>query len=413
MTSHSPSSRLQRREFLLRASMLGALAAGRPLWSAAAQTIQQPFANGERELVRYPQKRALMRITSRPVHLETPFNVFDGGPITPNDAFFVRYHLANFPLGVDLATYRLKVGGKVATPLSLSLAELQRIAAPRELVAVNQCSGNSRGFSVPRVFGAQLGNGSMGNARWVGVPLKAVLEKAGIQAAARQVTFNGLDTPVLPSTSDFIKALDVEHALSPDVLLAWSMNGEALPVLNGYPLRLIVPGYFGTYWVKHLAEIQVIDHDFDGHDALFMTTAYRVPDNACWCVPAGGKPDKTVPITKLRVRSFVTSLAEHGVVKAGARTPVKGIAFDSGSGIARVETSIDGGRQWIEAKLGRDLGSYSFREWTGSLQVPRAGPFVLQVRATTRSGETQPGTATWNPGGYARNVIESLALNAA
>ncbi len=220
MTSDSRSSRLQRREFLLRASILARSLLPGHCGSATARTIQQPFGNGARELVRYPQKRPLMRITSRPVHLETPFKVFDGGAITPNDAFFVRYHLADVPLGVDLSTYRLKVSGKVATPLSLSLPDLQRVAAPVEVVAVNQCSGNSRGFSVPRVFGAQLGNGSMGNARWVGVPLKAVLEKAGVQAGARQVTFNGLDTPVLTSTSDFVKALDVEHALSPDVLLA-------------------------------------------------------------------------------------------------------------------------------------------------------------------------------------------------
>lgn len=131
-----------------------------------------------------------------------------------------------------------------------------------------------RGFSNPRVFGAQLGNGSMGNARWVGVALKTVLERAGVDPAAKQVTFNGLDTPVLPTTSDFVKALDIDHALSPEVMLAWAMNGEDIPLLNGYPLKLIVPGYFGTYWVKHLSEIEVLDHVFEGHDALFMTTVY-------------------------------------------------------------------------------------------------------------------------------------------
>jgi DMSO/TMAO reductase YedYZ molybdopterin-dependent catalytic subunit len=404
---------ISRRDFLLRGSKLSLVAAAIPAAGFAESVIVQPFGNGARELVRYPQKRPLMRITTRPPHLETPFEVFNSGVITPNDAFFVRYHLANFPREVDVERYRLTVSGKVSTPLELSLSQIKRLAEPVEVVAVNQCSGNSRGFSNPRVFGAQLGNGSMGNARWLGVPLKAVLEKAGVLPSARQITFNGLDSPVLPTTSDFVKALDVEHALSPEVLLAWSMNGRDIPLLNGYPLRLVVPGYFGTYWVKHLAQIEALDHETQGHDALFMTTAYRVPDNSCWCVPAGGKPDNTVPISKIRVRSFVTNLKDHAVLKAGTRAEVKGIAFDSGSGIAKVEISSDSGKSWMHTVLGRDLGRYSFREWRSTIRVPARGPFTLQVRATSRAGETQPEVATWNPAGYARNVIETLSLNAA
>jgi len=404
---------IPRRQFLLSAAWAAAAAVAAPLRSLAEGTETQPFGNGVRELIAYPQKRPLMRITTRPPHLETPFSVFNDGAITSSDAFFVRYHLANIPLSVDLASYRLKIGGKVTGPLSLSMQEIKSLAEPVEVVAVNQCSGNSRGFSNPRVFGAQLGNGSMGNARWTGVPLKAVLDKAGVGAIARQVTFNGLDTPVLPATSDFIKVLDVDLAMSPDVILAWAMNGADIPMLNGYPLKLIVPGYFGTYWVKHLSEIEVLDHTFDGHDALFMTTAYRVPDNACTCVPPGAKADKTVPISKLRVRSFVTSLTDHSLVKVGQRTPLKGIAFDSGAGIKKVEISIDGGRQWSETNLGPDLGRYSFREWSSWLEPTRPGPLALQVRATTNAGESQPTQATWNPAGYARNVIETLNITAA
>ena len=185
-----------------------------------ATTENLPFDNGTRELIAYPQKRPLLRITTRPPHLETPFAAFNEGAITANDAFFVRYHLANIPLSIDSTTYRLNVRGAVERHLSLSLDELKALGAPVEIVAVNQCSGNSRGYSNPRVFGAQLGNGSMGNARWVGVPLKTVLEKAGLAANAKQVIFNGMDAPVLPSTSDFIKALNVDVALNPDVLLA-------------------------------------------------------------------------------------------------------------------------------------------------------------------------------------------------
>lgn len=187
-----PASELapSRRRFVQGAGLLalGAspLAAGRDTGDGVT------FADGPRPLVTYPQKRPLIRVTTRPPHLETPFSVFNEGPITANDAFFVRYHLANIPLSVDPATYRLTVTGKVNTPLSLSLAELKALAEPVEVVAVNQCSGNSRGFSSPRVFGAQLANGAMGNARWVGVPLRKVLEKAGVAAGSRQVTFNGL-----------------------------------------------------------------------------------------------------------------------------------------------------------------------------------------------------------------------------
>jgi len=404
-----PPAPAARRVFLRQAGMALTALGGMPLLGDAA-TLTQPFDNGERELIAYPQKRPLLRITTRPPHLETPFAVFNEGAITPNDAFFVRYHLANIPLAVDLATYRLAVRGKVATELSLSMADLRTMASPVDVVAVNQCSGNSRGFSQPRVFGSQLGNGSMGNARWSGIPLKTVLKKAGVAAGAKQVTFNGLDTPVLPSTPDFIKALDLDVALHPDVLLAWGMNGKDIPLLNGYPLKLIVPGYFGTYWVKHLSEITVIDEPFAGHDAWFMTTGYRVPDNECNCVAPGTVPAKTTPISKLKVRSFVTSVTRNSTLKVGHRTIIRGIAFDSGSGIKKVELSSDRGHQWQEAALAKSLGPYSFREWSMPLVPTAPGPFELRVRATAVSGETQPTEAGWNPAGYARNAIESLNL---
>ena len=399
---------LNRRRFLRHSiAGLSVLALTR---SGEAASVVQPFDNGSRDLVAYPQKRPLLRITTRPPHLETPFAVFDAGAITPNDAFFVRYHLANIPSSVNPATYRLSVRGNVAKELSLSLSDIKGMGRPQEIVAVNECSGNSRGFASPRVFGAQLGNGSMGNARWVGVPLRRVLQKAGVAASAKQVTFNGLDTPVLPSTPDFIKALDLDVAMNPDVMLAWGMNGEELPFLNGYPLKLIVPGYFGTYWVKHLSEIKVIDAPFSGHDAFFMTTAYRVPDNECMCVAPGTAPAATRPISRLTVRSFITSLPQSAALEMGHRTLIKGIAFDGGSGIRKVELSDDGGEHWREAKLRDSLGKYSFREWSSAVTPMKRGAMELSVRATNNQGDTQPSVATWNPGGYARNVVEALKV---
>jgi len=377
---------------------------GRRAW---AQSATLPFANGERPLVQYPQKRPLIRLTERPPQLETPFTVFDGGPITPNDAFFVRYHLADIPHEIDPDTFRLEIGGKVNKPLTLSLRDLKAMPAT-EIVAVNQCSGNSRGFFEPRVAGGQLGNGAMGNARWRGVALKTVLDRAGVQAGARQVVLDGLDKPVIPATPDFAKALEVDHARDGEVMLAWAMNGADLPWLNGFPLRVIVPGYYGTYWVKHVNKITVIDSVLDN---FWMKTAYRIPDNECACVPAGGKPDKTVPIGRLDVRSFVTNLADGAKLKAGP-TLVRGIAFDGGHGIKEVALSPDGGKTWSATKLGGDLGKYSFRTWQSTIKLA-PGAHALMVRATSRTNEVQPMEARWNPSGYMRNVVETVHVEAA
>jgi DMSO/TMAO reductase YedYZ molybdopterin-dependent catalytic subunit len=375
---------------------------------AFAATITLPFENGERPLVKYPQKRPMIGLTERPPQLETPFSVFNNGAITPNDVFFVRYHLADIPLDIDPDKFTLEIKGKVDKPLTLSLADIKKMPAV-ELVAVNQCSGNSRGFFSPRVAGGQLGNGAMGNARWKGVPLKAVLDRAGVQSGAKQVVFGGLDGPVSDKTPDFAKALDIDHARDGEVMLAYGMNGEYLPVLNGFPLRLVVPGYYGTYWVKHLNEITVIDSVFDN---FWMKSAYRIPDNDCNCIEPGTAPKATVPINRFTVRSFITNLADGQKVKAGARTRLKGIAFDGGKGIKDVAVSTDGGKTWMQAKLGRNLGKYSFREWRLSVKLP-AGPHDIKVRATSNGGETQPLQSRWNPAGYLRNVVEIVRVTAA
>jgi sulfite dehydrogenase len=376
-------------------------------FKAFAGTVTLPFGNGERPMVKYPQKRPMIGLTSRPPQLETPFSVFNDSAITPNDAFFVRYHLAGIPLEIDPDTHTIEIKGKVDKPMKLKMADLRRMASV-EVVAVNQCSGNSRGFFEPRVAGGQLGNGAMGNARWRGVPLKAVLALAGVQKDAKQVVFNGLDNAVLDQTPDFVKALEIAHANDGEVMLAYQMNGQDLPMLNGFPVRLIVPGYYGTYWVKHLSDITVIDTVFDG---FWMKSAYRIPDNDCACVEPGAAPKVTVPIGRFNVRSFVTSLADGAKVKAGRRT-LKGIAFDGGTGIKQVDVSTDGGKTWTPAKLGTDLGKYSFREWTLPVLLPTGG-HLLKVRATSNGGKMQPDRAIWNPPGYMRNVIETYNVTAA
>jgi sulfite dehydrogenase (cytochrome) subunit A len=402
---------IDRRQLITRSGVaLAALGSGiafGSLRALAADMITLPFENGERPLVKYPQKRPMIGLTSRPPQLETLFSVFDESVITPNDAFFVRYHLADIPYDIDPDRFSVEVKGKVDKPIKLSLADIKRMPSV-ELVAVNQCSGNSRGFVEPRVAGGQLGNGAMGNARWKGVPLKAVLDMAGVQAGAKQAVFGGMDGPVFDKTPDFAKALDVEHARDGEVMLAYSMNGTDLPLLNGFPLRLVVPGYYGTYWVKHINEITVLDSVFDG---FWMKSAYRIPDNDCACVEPGISPKTTVPINKLNVRSFITNLSSGAKVKTGS-TLLKGIAFDGGKGIKDVSVSTDGGATWLAAQLGKNLGNYSFREW----QLPvtlSAGAHDLKVRATNQAGQTQPDKPLWNPPGYMRNVIETTSVTAA
>ncbi|HEY8049990.1 MAG TPA: molybdopterin-dependent oxidoreductase, partial [Ramlibacter sp.] len=257
------------------------------------------------------------------------------------------------------------------------------------------------------VQGGQLTNGAMGNARWVGVPLKDVLARAELKNTARQVTFNGLDDGVMGG-GDFVKALDMNVALNGEVMIAYQMNGADLPFLNGFPVRLVAPGYYGTYWVKHLSDIQVVDTVFDG---FWMNPAYRIPDNDCACIEPGA-PTATRPIGRFDVRSFITSHADGARVPSGVPLKVRGIAFDGGQGIREVAYSTDGGQTWREAALGADMGRYSFREFTFGF-VPGPGVWDLRTRAFNRAGASQPMEALWNPSGYMRNVVESVKINAA
>jgi DMSO/TMAO reductase YedYZ molybdopterin-dependent catalytic subunit len=406
MMNGHPPQRLRRR--LLAGGALAGLGIGTRAF-AQSRTVELPIANGTRRLVAYPEKRPLIVLTSRPPQLETPFEVFNEGVFTPNDAFFVRYHNAGIPTSVDADAHTIRIGGNAAgKPYTLTMAELRTQFKPVEVVAVNQCSGNSRGLFTPRVTGGQLTNGAMGNARWLGVPLKDVLARAEIRSTARQVVFDGLDTALFGG-GDFVKSLDVSHAMDGEPMIAWQMNGADLPMLNGYPVRLVVPGWYGTYWIKHLSQIDVVDQVYEG---FWMKPAYRIPDNDCACVEPGTAPAATRPIGRFNVRSFITSLADGARVRAGQPVMVRGIAFDGGQGIREVAFSTDGGQSWRGATLGADLGRFSFREFTFGF-VPAAGTHDLRVRAWNRSGQSQPMEALWQPAGYMRNVVESVKVTAA
>jgi DMSO/TMAO reductase YedYZ molybdopterin-dependent catalytic subunit len=302
------------------------------------------------------------------------------------------------------------VGGLVERPLELSMDDLRTRFPPASVTAVAQCSGNSRGRFAPRVLGGQWGDGAMGNAEWVGARLQDVLKAAGVRQSAIQVTFDGLDRASLPTVPDFVKSLDVHRIMEdPDILIAYQMNGQPLPMLNGYPARLVVPGWFATYWVKNLSEITVVDQVFE---KFWMKPGYRIPDNACGCVEPGTAPARTVPITRMPVRSFLIVPGPGTRVPVGQPVTLRGIAFDSGCGIREALVSDDRGATWQRAALGADRGRYSFREWS-ALWTPRAaGAHRLMVRAVNAIGESQSDVPLWNPAGYLRNVIEHVDVQA-
>jgi DMSO/TMAO reductase YedYZ molybdopterin-dependent catalytic subunit len=396
-----------RRRFLRSAGVLGGMAATMPAWADTYIDLDLPGGPDRRAVsTAFPQKAQMIVQRTRPPLLETPWDVYDRGVFTPNDQFFVRWHWAVIPQRIDVSAFKITVRGHVNQTLSLSLADL--LAMPRiELAAVCQCSGNSRGLFLPRVSGAQWQNGAMGNARWIGVRLRDVLDRAGVKSRAVAVRSSGLDDPVVEGAPKFMKPLDIDHARDGEVILAFQMNGEQLPLLNGFPVRLIVPGWYADYWVKMLSTIEVLDAPDQNY---FEAVGYRVPDTPHASVKPGETGFKTVPVTRLVPRSFFTNLSDATLVKPGAAVPVRGIAFGGDAGVSRVELSADGGRSWQPTALGRDEGTYSFRQWSTQIMVPQSGTLTLQVRCTNTKGEVQPAEPNWNGGGFMRNVIERVQL---
>jgi DMSO/TMAO reductase YedYZ molybdopterin-dependent catalytic subunit len=403
-----PSDFLSSRRHFLRGAGAATLAlSSAPAFADAMTKLPLPGGPDERSITTaFPQKGAMILQRTRPPLLETPSEVFDQSVFTPNDRFFVRWHWAVIPTEVNVETFRLAVRGHVNRNLSLSLNDI--LALPQvELVAVNQCSGNSRGYFQPRVSGGQWSNGAMGNARWTGVRLKDVLDRAGVKAGAVQVRFNGLDEAILPDAPDVMKSLAIDHSRDGEVMLAYAMNGEQLPLLNGFPLRLIVPGWFGDYWIKMLNDIEVLDQPDTN---FWVKAAYLIPDTPYANTKPGETGVKFVPISRMVPRSFITNIKSGDALRDGTPTLARGIAFGGDTGVSRVDFSSDGGRSWQQAELGNDEGKYGFRQWQINFAVPVKGAQVLMVRCTNSNGETQPDTPNWNPGGFMRNVIEQTAV---
>lgn len=357
-----------------------------------------------------PGKKPLIKRSYRPPNYETPIDVFNEA-FTPNDQFFVRYHLANIP-EADGKNWKLKVGGEGAgTPFELTLDQLGKDFEQVEIAAVCQCSGNRRGLSNPHVTGVEWGYGAMGNAKWRGVRLKDVLAKAGIKKDAVEVGFDGADSGVIEKTPDFIKSIPAWKALDENTLIATQMNGEALPHWNGYPARIVVPGWTATYWVKNLTDINVLMKPFNG---FWMNPAYRIPLGKFPLVDRFVSQDTATntPITEMVVNSLITNMLDGHKTKAGRPLAVRGIAWDGGYGISQVEVSVNGGSSWSKASLESDLGRFSWRQWSYRFTPAERGRYPVMARATNNRGATQTSELIFNPAGYHNNVIQTITVRA-
>jgi len=404
-----------RRGFLRSAGglLLSSFAGGSPLRLAqAAELGPDALPRGALEsalLEALPGKLRLIKKTWRPPNYETPVPYLDQ-PFTPNEAFFVRYHLANIPQ-LKAADWRLTIAGdSVERPLQLSLDELRRDYERVEVAALCMCSGNRRGLSDPHVPGVEWGHGAMGNAVWAGARLRDLLARAGLRRDALEIAFGGADSAVLPSTPDFIKTIPVWKALDENTLVAYEMNGQALPHWNGYPARLVVPGWTATYWMKHLTTIDGLSQPYKG---FWMNPAYRIPKGKFPIVDRfiSQETETSTPITEMVVNSLITAPAQPGVVMhGGAPIEVRGVAWDGGYGIAFVEVSHDDGATWRRAELARDLGRFSWRQWRYRFQPDRPGKHTIMARATNRAGTTQTLDLIFNPAGYHNNVVQRVDI---
>ena len=405
---------MQRRQFLQALGGAAALPSFAPFASLAAERAPLTYGlpAGAYTVARMgvlQGKRPLIEWTARPPNYEAPMAAF-AAPITPNDLFFVRYHLAGIPPQIDLQQWKIAVTGEsVATPLQLGFQDLQRDYEQVEVTAVLQCSGNRRGLSDPHVPGVQWGVGAMGNAVWRGPRVKDILAKAGLKPGAVEVVVNGADGPPLTTTPDFVKSIPIAKALDENTIVALQMNGAPLPHFNGYPARLIMPGWTGTYWMKHLISIEPIDKPFDG---FWMKAAYRIPTGMFPTVQRFATQENamTTPITEMVVNSLITSPAEGARFRASEPVNVTGVAWDGGYGIRSVAVSTDNGATWHEAALGQDMGKYSFRPWTYRFTAAAAGMQKILAKASNRLGETQVETLIFNGAGYHNNVVRPTTI---
>lgn len=369
------------------AAAMGSVGGVGPLLQALQNTAAQP------------DRRLIVRSRS-PQDLETPVSLLTNW-ITPNDVFFVRSHLPT--PNVQLEKWTLTIGGSVERPLTLGLADLRELRRVTSTVTL-ECAGNGRAFFDPPVAGVQWQKGAVGNARWTGVRLVDVLQRAGVRTTGRFVLLDGADSPI-GTVPDFVRTLPLAKAMHPDTLLAFEMNGAPLPAAHGFPVRAVVPGWEGAYWVKWLTRLEVLDAQ---HDGFFVQTAYRYPTKPV--APGAAVPaNEMEPLTGLTVKSLIVTPGDRTAVPAG-RLRVAGFAWTGDGEIARVDVSTDDGKSWQRASLGRDRERWAWRafehEWRG---LP-TGTYIVRARAVDSRGRVQTETPQWNPSGYLWNAPDRVTV---
>ncbi|MBA3831999.1 MAG: sulfite oxidase [Chthoniobacterales bacterium] len=330
-----------------------------------------------------------------PANLEMPFGLLDGW-ITPNEQFYIRSH---FPVPeVDFKSWRLKIEGAVAQPVEFSYNELRALPA-KTLLATLECAGNSRVFLVPKVKGTQWELGAIGNAEWTGVSLGELLRKAGTKESALAVVLEGADNgaiaePPRPTGKvHFARSVPLGKAMD-DVLLAFQMNGQPLPASHGFPLRAIVPGWYGVASVKWLQRIIVVERPFNGY--------YETVDYAFW--EGGAAGSRLVPITEMQVKAVIARPGSNEAIAAGETYRVSGAAWTGGADVVRVELSTDGGGSWQSASLGEEAAPHCWRLWEFDWQTPATpGRCTLLARATDSRGRIQPNERDPDRGTYMIN----------
>ena len=375
--------------------------------SAFAGVTKKPLDAQIVSNISFPEKRPLITYSDRPPILETPRDAFTKA-ITPNDEFFVRWHMSKIPTHTYISTYRINVSGHVDNSLSLSIEDLKKNYEQVELTAVMQCGGSSRSAFAPTTTGIQWGSGAMGCAVWKGVRLKDILKSAELKDGASWIGLNGDDKPVINQMPSFARELAL-HEIKDDVIIAYEMNGEDLPFLNGYPVRLVIPGYYSDSWVKMLSNITVSK---EYKELFFMDSAYRIADNKI----EGETPDnlapKTKPITTMNVKSYIGYPTSKTQIIKNSNVMLKGVAFDSGHGIKDVFISSDAGKTWEKSELEEELSPHAFRVFKFAFRPTATGKLTLMAKAVNILGEEQPFAKDiqWNRGGYKYNGIDSVTI---
>lgn len=389
---------MNRRDFIAGISGAGtALSLSRYLPGNPGTAFTQELIKGKEKLI----IRSL-----RPEDLETPVGLLNSW-ITPKDLFYVRTH--TYVPSIDERAgkeWKLKIDGEVERPIELTLDELKKM--PRATVTVTlECAGNGRSFFDPPVAGIQWEKGAVGTARWTGVRMSDILKKAGVKSTGKYIALDGADKP-LGKMPDFIRNVPMEKAMHPDTIIAYEMNGEPIPMLHGFPLRSVVPGWEGAYAVKWLNHMQVIDKE---HEGFFVKTAYRYPNRRV-APGAAVDPKDMVPVTGLVVKSFINSPLEGASFKPG-RVRIRGFAWAGESMISKVDVSMDNGASWVMARLGKEREKYAWQSFEYEFNIPAAGSYLLMARATDDRGRVQPVAPQWNPSGYLWNVIDKVRINVA